>query len=267
MKINTESNHIYNTQHIGAFEAKGANATSFSSALSTAIAESSPTKQLDFNNMSRKDMAEWTNSQIRSGDMSFEDSVPFRLMYMKIPLKEGQTMDMGNDPTPINFFERASSGIEFARSSNDPELAKKLQAAIDKMYRHQGQATDINLKPGSEENIKASEPEPNSKTINLRNISFNEINELIKAGVEGFSDICPNIPGQFNSIPSMATPNNERRGDEYAANAKIDYLGQVQGYIDFEKSSGRNSSYLESVLKKLKEIDGMKVPEIINIAV
>ncbi|MFN6263043.1 MAG: hypothetical protein ACK4XG_09545 [Chromatiaceae bacterium] len=123
------------------------------------------------------------------------------------------------------------------------------------------------LKPDSEETIKASEPEPNTKTIDLRNISFNEINELIKAGVEGFLDIVPNMPGQFNSIPSMATKNNDQRGYEYAANTKIDYLGQVQGYIDFEKSSGRNASNLENVLKKLKEIDGMKVPDRINIAV
>lgn len=144
MKINIESSHTYNTQHNGAVEALDTNAMSFSSTLSTAIADSSTTKQIDFHNMTRKDMAEWTNSQIRSGDMSFEESIPFRLMSLKIPLEEGQTIAMSTDPSPMDFFERASSSIEFARSSNDPALAKKLQAAIDKMYRHQGQATNIN---------------------------------------------------------------------------------------------------------------------------
>lgn len=146
MKIDIESSRTFNTQQVRAFDELDTDAISFSSAFSSAIANSSTTKQVDFHNMTRMDMAEWANSQIRSGQMSVEESIPFRVMNMRIPVEEGQAIDISTDPTKIDFFERASSIVEFARSSNDPVLAKKLQAAIDKMYRYQGQATNINVR-------------------------------------------------------------------------------------------------------------------------
>ncbi|SJN09907.1 hypothetical protein CZ787_02490 [Halomonas citrativorans] len=65
---------------------------------------------------------------------------------MKISLATGQPIDMVTDTTRINFMEKARLGIEGALSSNDSDLAKRLQAAIDIMNRQQGQAVGVDTR-------------------------------------------------------------------------------------------------------------------------
>lgn len=137
MKINTVTNHPYPPQRTQTSAAAGTNPASFASALSATTAESSTAKQADFTSMTRKEMFNWMNDQIRSGKMSFDESSPFLGMTMKISVATGQPVDMATDTTRINFVEKAHLGIEGARSNNDPDLAKKLQAAIDIMRKHQ----------------------------------------------------------------------------------------------------------------------------------
>ena len=138
MKVNTESDHFYTTQRAQTSTATSTNPTSFSSALSAANAESTTAKQADFTSMTRKEMFDWMNDQIRSGKMSLDESSPFLGMTMKISVATGQPVDMSTDATRINFIEKARLGIEGARSNNDPDLAKRLQAAIEVMLRQQG---------------------------------------------------------------------------------------------------------------------------------
>jgi hypothetical protein len=64
-------------------------------------------------------------------------------MTMKISVATGQPVDMATETTRINFVEKARLGIEGARSNNDPDLAKRLQAAIEIMRRQQGQALGV----------------------------------------------------------------------------------------------------------------------------
>ena len=146
MKVNTESNHIYTTQRAQVSTAAGTNPASFSSALSAATAESSTAKQADFTSMTRKEMFDWMNDQIRSGKMSLDESSPFLGMTMKISVATGQPVDMATDTTRIDFVEKARLGIEGARSNNDPDLAKRLQAAIEVMHRQQGQALGVDTR-------------------------------------------------------------------------------------------------------------------------
>ena len=146
MKVNMESNHIYTTQRTQASTAAGTNPTSFSSALSAATAESSTAKKADFTSMTRKEVFDWMNDQIRSGKMSLDESTPFLGMTMKISVATGQPVDMATDTTRINFVEKARLGIEGARSNNDPDLAKRLQAAIEVMRRYQGQALGVDTR-------------------------------------------------------------------------------------------------------------------------
>lgn len=146
MKVNTESNHIYTTQRTQASTSASTTPASFSSALSAANAESTTTKQADFSNMTRKEMFDWMNDQIRSGKMSLDESSPFLGMTMKISVATGQPVDMSTDTTRINFVEKARLGIEGARSNNDPDLAKRLQAAIEVMLRQQGQALGVDTR-------------------------------------------------------------------------------------------------------------------------
>ena len=146
MKVNTESNHFYTTQRAQTYTATSTNSTSFSSALSAANAESTTTKKADFTNMTRKEMFDWMNDQIRSGKMSLDESSPFLEMTMKISVATGQPVDMVRDTTRINFVEKARLGIEGARSNNDPDLAKRLQAAIEVMRKQQGLALGVDTR-------------------------------------------------------------------------------------------------------------------------
>ena len=143
MKVNTESNHFYTTQRAQTSTATSTNPTSFSSALSAASAESTTAKQADFTSMTRKEMFDWMNDQIRSGKMSLDESSPFLGMTMKISAATGQPVDMATDTTRINFVEKARLGIEGARSNNDPDLAQRLQAAIEVMRKHQRLALGV----------------------------------------------------------------------------------------------------------------------------
>ena len=97
------------------------------------------TKPADFSSMTRQEMFSWMNEQIRSGKMSFDERSPFLGMTMKISVSTGQPVDMATDTTRIDFTEKARSGIEGALSRNDPDAAKRLQAALDTMLKNQGQ--------------------------------------------------------------------------------------------------------------------------------
>ena len=146
MKVNTESNHFYTTQLAQTSTATSANPAPFSSALTAATAETSTVKQADFTSMTRKEMFDWMNDQIRSGKMSLDESSPFLGMTMKISVATGQPVDIATDTTRINFVEKARLGIEGARSNNDPDLAKRLQAAIEVMLKQQGQALGVDTR-------------------------------------------------------------------------------------------------------------------------
>ncbi len=137
MKVNTESNHFYTKKLAQTSAATNTNPTSFSSALVAASAETSTVKQADFTSMSRKEMFDWMNNQIRSGKMSVDESSVFLGMTMKISVATGQPVDMDTDTTRINFFEKVRLGIEGALSNNDPDLVNRLQAAIEVMCRQQ----------------------------------------------------------------------------------------------------------------------------------
>lgn len=144
MKINTEANHLY-SQHTKKPAASSTNSASFSSAL-TAAAETATVKKVDFNSMSRQEMFDWMNSQIRSGKMSFDESTPFLGMTVKISVATGQPVDMATDTTRINFVEKARLGIEGALSRNDPEEAKRLQIALAIMQKNQATPAGVDTR-------------------------------------------------------------------------------------------------------------------------
>jgi len=146
MKVNTEANHLYASQRVKTPTASSTNPASFSSALTAATAETTAVKQADFTSMTRQEMFDWMNGQIRSGKMSLDESSPFLGMTMKISVATGQPADMATDTTRINFIEKARLGIEGALSRNDPELAKRLQIAMEIMHREQGQTIGVDAR-------------------------------------------------------------------------------------------------------------------------
>lgn len=99
----------------------------------------------DFTGMTRQQLFDWMNSQIKSGAMSLDQSTPFLGMTVKIDTRTMQPVDMASDATPVNFMERARGGIAGALSRGDQDSAARLQAALETMQRYQGQITRVDL--------------------------------------------------------------------------------------------------------------------------
>ncbi|VVE20012.1 hypothetical protein PCA20602_03091 [Pandoraea capi] len=104
------------------------------------------TRQIDFHDMTRQQMRDWVNGQIRSGQMSLDDSSPFMAMTMKVPVDGSPEIPADRDPERIDFADRARQGIAGALALNDPENAKRLQQALDIMTRLQGQTVGISTR-------------------------------------------------------------------------------------------------------------------------
>ncbi|RKE86381.1 hypothetical protein [Rhizobium sp. AG855] len=88
---------------------------------------------LDFTRMTRQELFDWMNEQLRSGKMSFDESAPFLGMTLKISAETGEPVDMATDNSRIDFTEKARQGIEFYQLHFDQASADALQAALEKM--------------------------------------------------------------------------------------------------------------------------------------
>lgn len=91
--------------------------------------------------------------------------------------------------------------------------------------------------------------------IDMSNVSVNEINRLIRSGVDGLLDVVPMIP------PNIIN----QYGSEYAANIKVDFIGQIETAIEFNKSINKPTGFMENVLENIKSIDGMAIPAEVNV--
>lgn len=135
MKINTGSSMSHATQFVRTSNTPTNNPIPFSSVQAAVNTELSSIELEDFTSMTRKEMFDWMNDQIRSGKMTVDESSPFLAMTMKIEATTGQPVDMDKDSARINFIENARLGIEGARLHNNPDLVLRLQAAIETMLR------------------------------------------------------------------------------------------------------------------------------------
>ena len=97
--------------------------------------------------MTRQDMRDWVNHQIRSGDMSLDDSRPFMAMTMKMPVNGGSDGELAadSDGARYDFIQKARDGIEGAPGRNDKTTMEMLESAMLIMQRQQGQATGVNI--------------------------------------------------------------------------------------------------------------------------
>ena len=100
----------------------------------------------DFTSMTRQQLFDWMNGQIRSGTMSLQESSPFLGMTVKIDTRTQQPVDMATDSAPVNFMDRARQGIAGALSRGDSDEAARLHAALDTMQRYQGQMSGVDIR-------------------------------------------------------------------------------------------------------------------------
>ena len=85
--------------------------------------------------MTRQEMFDWMNRQIRNGNISLDESSSFMGMTMKVSVATGLPVDMATDHESIDFMEKALQGIAGALSRHDQELAERLQSAMALMQR------------------------------------------------------------------------------------------------------------------------------------
>lgn len=109
-------------------------------------APSSSVSTTDFTNMTRQQLFDWMNGQIRSGAMSLDESSSFLGMTVKIDARTLQPVDMATDTAPVNFMDRARQGIAGALSRGDRDEAARLSAALDTVQRYQGQVSGVDIR-------------------------------------------------------------------------------------------------------------------------
>lgn len=148
MNISDVNSSAYFQGAASAKSAKASSASSSGSALTSASGASDQTSDggvqtTDFTHMTRAGLADWVNSQIKSGKMSLEDSTVFVSMTVKIPA--GGTYTGLDNHQSVNFMQMAQGGITWAQQNNDPAMVEQLQAALGIMQKNQGQTTGVNL--------------------------------------------------------------------------------------------------------------------------
>ena len=146
MRIDAGTSYLYASQRPQATAADRSAATSVSAALTATQADS--TKQTDFTSMTRQEMRDWVNTQIRSGEMSLDDSQPFMAMNMKIPVGGGLGGELAaeSDGTRYDFTQKVRDGIQGALSRNDETTLKMLESAMQIIQRYQGQTIGVDVR-------------------------------------------------------------------------------------------------------------------------
>jgi len=140
MRIDAGATYPAANQRASAANQNRSTDTSFSAVLASTASSAPITAPADFSSMTRQDLRDWTNGQIRSGQMSLDDSRAFMAMSMKIPVAGGLTGELpaANDSTRYDFTQKARAGIEGATARNDSATLKMLQSAMSIMQSQTG---------------------------------------------------------------------------------------------------------------------------------
>ncbi|MES2601836.1 MAG: hypothetical protein V4602_13605 [Pseudomonadota bacterium] len=146
MRIDAGSYLYQNGQTASATAASSISLVNEQAAKSGTHALSSGIIKTDFTGMTRQQMFDWMNNQIRSGAMSLDDSTSFLGMVLKVDAATGQPVDMASDTMPVDFVDKAKQGIAGALSRSDRDGAAQLQAALATMQRYQGQVTGVDIR-------------------------------------------------------------------------------------------------------------------------
>lgn len=138
MRIETPSAYPATSAHTQPVSKNKATAN-FAMELASAQANASASGggQVDFSNMTPKELSDWINMEIKSGRMSLDDSSIFVGMTLNgRPVNGGMTGP--SDKTQFNFMQLTQGGMEWARQQNDQILLQRLQAALSIMQQYQG---------------------------------------------------------------------------------------------------------------------------------
>ncbi|TWI70043.1 hypothetical protein IP91_01121 [Pseudoduganella lurida] len=153
MKIDTATGHLYASRSVQSSTTARVNPASFSAALTAAAAGVSEsvaqgTRQADFTSMTRQEMQDWSNDQIRSGKMSLDEGRPFMAMSMKMPVVGGTGggLQASSDGERLDFMQKVRAGIEGALSRNDDITRQMLESAMKIMQQSQGETIGVDTR-------------------------------------------------------------------------------------------------------------------------
>ncbi len=139
MQINTS----FATAAFGNYAARSKSAAAAET--DPAAPEASPSRKLDFTSMTRKELIDWVNGEIKGGRMTLDESTPFVGMTIKISAYTKQSVDIDTDMSRVDFTDMAAKGADGARWFGNESLAKSFEWAIGAMRRAQGGKTGIDI--------------------------------------------------------------------------------------------------------------------------
>mgnify|MGYP006961701064 CR=1 FL=1 len=119
---------------------------SFSSIMAAAAGDAAPAAAgtgapPDFTAMTRKELFDWMNGKLGSGEMSFDESLPFLGMTIRIPVGAGPGTLAGlDDRERVDFVQKAWDGIAGALARHDEVSRERLDTALRIMGGQKGSA-------------------------------------------------------------------------------------------------------------------------------
>ncbi|MBL0939353.1 MAG: hypothetical protein IBJ03_10675 [Gemmatimonadaceae bacterium] len=95
----------------------------------------------DFTTMSRNDLREWMNGEIKRGAMTLDESTPFVAMTLYLPVgntaEAQQAHAAAMDSEQVDFVDAARKGVYAANSRGDDSTARLLESALLIMRNYQ----------------------------------------------------------------------------------------------------------------------------------
>ena len=126
-----------------------ANTQDFAAMLSqrTAEMQGSPagSSRPDFTSMTRQELRDWMNEQLRSGEMTVDESTAFLGWTVDVRIDaSGRAISHDGDyTTRFNFLDLMSGNRDFYLQRGDLDAATRIQDALDLMERSQGASIRI----------------------------------------------------------------------------------------------------------------------------
>jgi hypothetical protein len=92
--------------------------------------ETNDQEKPDFSSLTRSDLVDWVNDEIKSGRMNVKDSTPFVTLSLGSANEEGKSINIAGDTREYDFIKLAQDGIEGALYFGETDLAESLQYAL-----------------------------------------------------------------------------------------------------------------------------------------
>lgn len=104
-------------------------------------------KPVDFTSMTRRELFDWANEQVRNGSMTLEESFRFVLLSTDGLSPDAISLEgLPADQTCYNYVQIAQDGLAQARTREDgAKMVKWWESVLSVMQRFQGQSMSVDV--------------------------------------------------------------------------------------------------------------------------